>query len=89
MTARSRSLTGHLRTHASVTPSGCRVLVYPARLGSVERQPAHDPLTALLGPGRAAALRALRVPASTAGLAEALVPIRSPPATPGCCARPG
>ncbi|WP_031064579.1 helix-turn-helix domain-containing protein [Streptomyces sp. NRRL WC-3742] len=63
---------GHLRTHASVTPAGCRVLVYPARLGTTERRQARDPLATLLGAGRAAALRALRVPTSTSGLAQHL-----------------
>jgi DNA-binding transcriptional ArsR family regulator len=65
-------LFGQQRAHGGPAADGTQVVVYPsADLGESPAAP-DDHLAALLGAGRAAVLRSLRVPASTSGLARRL-----------------
>ncbi|MBS2535616.1 helix-turn-helix transcriptional regulator [Catenulispora sp. NF23] len=65
-------LFGQQRTHGGPGADGTQVVIYPtAELDESYTAP-DDHLAALLGAGRAAVLRTLRVPASTSGLARRL-----------------
>lgn len=65
-------LFGQQRAHGGPGADGTQVVIYPtADLDEPYTAP-EDHLAALLGAGRAAALRSLRVPASTSGLARRL-----------------
>lgn len=77
-------LFGQQRAHVGPAGDGTQVVIYPAAEPGPAATPAGDHLAALLGPGRAAALRALSVPSSTSGLARRLaisVPAASTHAT--------
>jgi DNA-binding transcriptional ArsR family regulator len=65
-------LFGQQRAHGGPGADGTQVVIYPtADLDDPHAAP-EDHLAALLGAGRAAVLRSLRVPASTSGLARRL-----------------
>ncbi|GAA1997865.1 winged helix-turn-helix domain-containing protein [Catenulispora subtropica] len=65
-------LFGQQRAHAGPGGDGTLVVIYPAAEPDDGAPAADDHLAALLGPGRAAALRSLQVPASTSDLARRL-----------------
>jgi hypothetical protein len=77
-------LFGQQRAHAGPGGDGTQVVIYPAAEPADTDLTTDDHLAALLGPGRAAVLRALRTPTSTSGLARQLatsVPTASTHAT--------
>lgn len=65
-------LFGQQRAHGGPGADGTQVVIYPAADLDEPYTAPGDHLAALLGAGRAAVLRSLRVPASTSGLARRL-----------------
>ena len=65
-------LFGQQRAHGGPGADGTQVVIYPTTDLDEAYTPPEDHLAALLGAGRAAVLRSLRVPASTSGLARRL-----------------
>ena len=65
-------LFGQQRAHGGPGADGTQVVIYPTAEPTAPFGTPGDHLAALLGPGRAAVLRALYTPASTSGLARRL-----------------